>query len=60
MKTSEVIDKFLDKDFGYKAGNLYSTEDKIINYNTILAKWFDDTLLINITHLQEEKNYVTE
>ena len=49
MKNSEVIDKFLNKDFGYKASNLYSKEDKIVNYNTVLAQWFNDILLINIT-----------
>ena len=49
MKTKEVIDNFLNKRFDYKASSLYSKEDKIINYNTILAQWFGDTLLINIT-----------
>lgn len=49
MKTSEVIDKFIDKNFGYKASNLYSKDNKIINYDTVLAEWFDNTLLINVT-----------
>lgn len=49
MKTRDLIAEFIDKSFGLCASNLHSVEGKLINYNTIIAQWFDDTLLINTT-----------
>ena len=49
MRTSEVIDKFLNKEFNYKASNLYSKDNKLIYFKTVIAQWFDDFLLINNT-----------
>ena len=49
MKTSEVIDKFLDKDFNFHANSVSSEEDRLFSYSTIIGQWFNNTLLINIT-----------
>ena len=49
MKNADVIQRFIYQDSGYKGSNLYSSGSKLINYNTIIAQWFDDVLLINVT-----------
>lgn len=49
MKNSEVIDKFLNKDFNTHANSVSSENNKIFSYNTIIGQWFDNVLLINIT-----------
>ena len=50
MKTRDLIKEFLNKKFYLSASNLRSIENKLINYNTVLGQWFDNTLLINTTH----------
>lgn len=49
MKNSEVIDKFLDKEFNKCASSVSSKQDKLFSYNTIIAQWFGDILLVNDT-----------
>lgn len=48
MRNKEVIDKFLQK-LPASGSNLYSTGDKLINYNTTIAEWDFDMLYINNT-----------
>lgn len=48
MRNKEVIDRFLQ---GLPAwgSNLYSTGDKLVNYNTTIAEWDSGRLYINNT-----------
>lgn len=50
MRNIEVIDQFLNKSSGNSdSGNLISTGDRLINYNTCIAEWNRNCIMINIT-----------
>jgi len=49
ISNNEVIDNFLNKKFGFSGSSVSSKQDKLFSYNTIIAQWFDDTLLVNNT-----------
>ena len=50
MRNIEVINQFLNKSSGNSdSGNLISTGDRLINYNTCIAEWTDDFVLFNVT-----------
>lgn len=45
MKNKEVIELFLQKKEA-KGSNLYSDGHRLVNYNTTLAEWYSEFLLI--------------
>lgn len=50
MRNVEVIKQFLNKSSGNSdSGNLISTGDRLINYNTCIAEWNRNCIMINIT-----------
>lgn len=50
MRNIEVIKQFLNKSSGNSdSGNLISTGDRLINYNTCIAEWNRNCIMINIT-----------
>lgn len=50
MRNIEVINQFLNKSSGNSdSGNLISTGDRLINYNTCIAEWNRNCIMINIT-----------
>jgi hypothetical protein len=50
MRNIEVIKQFLNKSSGNSDnGNVISTGDRLINYNTCLAEWNNDSIMINVT-----------
>lgn len=61
MRNKEVIDKFLQK-LPASGSNLYSTGDKLINYNTTIAEWDSGRLYINNTKYSKttstHQNYI--
>lgn len=48
MKNIEVIECFLKKDWG-NSDHLHSTGDKLISYNTCIAQWNNDKIILNTT-----------
>lgn len=50
MRNIEVIKQFLNKSSGNSDNrNLISTGDKLINYNTCIAEWNNDSIMVNMT-----------
>lgn len=50
MRNIEVIRQFLNGSSGNSDnGNLISTGDRLINYNTCIAEWNNDSIMINVT-----------
>jgi hypothetical protein len=49
MRNDKVITEFLKKNFNLSASSVSSEQDKLFSYSTIIAQWFDNTLLVNTT-----------
>lgn len=48
MKNKEVVESFLQEKVGNSL-NLTSTGYKLFSYNTCIAEWYKDSLIINTT-----------
>jgi hypothetical protein len=49
MRNDEVIKEFLHKNFYKRGSSVTSDQNKLFSYNTVIAQWFEDTLLVNDT-----------
>ena len=48
MTNQDVVIKFLNKQF-CKGSNLYAEDNKLYSYQTCIAEWYKDKLLVNLT-----------
>lgn len=48
MKNKDVVRRFIDKEFA-SGSNLYSSGNKLFSYNTCIAQWWNDMIIINDT-----------
>lgn len=49
IKNKEVIEAFLDKQVAC-AGHLYSDGNRLMSYNTCIAQWDCDFIIVNMTY----------
>jgi hypothetical protein len=49
MRNDEVIKEFLHKNFYKRGSSVTSDQNKLFSYNTVIAQWFENTLLVNNT-----------
>lgn len=50
IKTRKAIEEFVDTKTCQKASRMYSKDNKLFNFETVIAQWFGDTLAINNTY----------
>ena len=50
MRTIKVIEEFVNKRCGLRASNMHSVDDKLFNWETVIAQFIDNILFINTTH----------
>ena len=50
MRIRDLIKAFIHHQDGLRASNMHSKDNKLFNWETVLAQWFDKTLFINTTH----------
>lgn len=48
MRNRDVVKKFIDKEYA-SGSNLYSSGSKLFSYNTCIAQWYNNTIIINNT-----------
>ena len=59
MKNKEVIRNFLNKCEAINHhGSLRSTGDRLFSYNTCIAEWTDDYLVINVTKYSQNTSRI--
>lgn len=49
IKTREAIEDFVNTKSCRAASNLFSKDNKLFNWTTVIAQWFGDILVINNT-----------
>ena len=50
MRTRDLIEKFVNGKSGLFASNMHSIDDKLFNWETVIAQFINNILFINTTH----------
>lgn len=50
IKTRKAIEEFVDTKTCHEASRMHSEDNKLFNFETVIAQWFGDTLAINNTY----------